>query len=86
MGCGDISPQAVLLRVQVAVVINGCGIIAVPTEIITEEIAQATRRRVSTHACSLCGAEGHGKDALYCKYYGVGLWCISNQIPRNADS
>jgi len=48
--------------------IIGYGIIAVPTGIVTAEIAQAARKPVSTQSCPACSAEGHDADAVYCKY------------------
>ena len=74
VGYGDISPQTALGRtLAAAVMIVGYGIIAVPTGIVTVEIAQAARKGVSTHACPECGAEGHDADAAFCKYCGSRL-------------
>jgi voltage-gated potassium channel len=53
-----------------AVMIIGYGIIAVPTGIVTVEIASAARRAVSTRACPGCLAEGHDGDAEFCKFCG----------------
>jgi len=50
------------------VMILGYGIIAVPTGIVTVEIAAASRFPVSTQSCPECGSEGHDSDAKYCKY------------------
>ena len=56
------------------VMICGYGILAVPTGIVTVELAQATRRdQVSTEACPQCSADGHDLDARFCKYCGAGL-------------
>jgi voltage-gated potassium channel len=70
VGYGDISPKTPAGQTLAAVVmIIGYGIIAVPTGIVTVEIAQAARHRVvSTQACPECGSEGHDADAVYCKY------------------
>ena len=74
VGYGDISPQTAVGRtLAAAVMIIGYGIIAVPTGIVTVEIAQATRKAASTRACPSCGAEGHDADAVYCKYCGSEL-------------
>jgi voltage-gated potassium channel len=48
------------------------GIIAVPTGIVSVELAQVTRA-VSTQACPACGRQGHDVDARHCKYCGVPL-------------
>jgi voltage-gated potassium channel len=53
--------------------ILGYGIIAVPTGIVTVELAGVHRRRVSTQACRQCAAEGHDADARFCKYCGAAL-------------
>jgi voltage-gated potassium channel len=73
VGYGDVAPQSVIGKVFASVVmITGYGIIAVPTGIVTAELADA-RRRVSTQACPSCSAEGHDVDARHCKACGVKL-------------
>ena len=73
VGYGDIVPQTALGKLLASVVmILGYGIIAVPTGIVTVEIAGA-REAVSTHCCPECAAEGHAVDAVYCKYCGSRL-------------
>jgi voltage-gated potassium channel len=52
--------------------ILGYGIIAVPTGIVSVELAHAGRA-VSRQACPACGAEGHDVDATHCKYCGASL-------------
>jgi voltage-gated potassium channel len=74
VGYGDIAPQTPLGKVLAsAIMIMGYGIIAVPTGIVTVEVAGAARREISTQACPHCSAEGHDADAVYCKYCGSGL-------------
>ena len=76
VGYGDISPQTVLGQLLSSVImIIGYGIIAVPTGIVTVELAQAFKRQqqVSTQACPECSGEGHDWDAKYCKYCGSRL-------------
>jgi len=69
VGYGDLSPQTTLGRALAAVVmIIGYGIIAVPTGIVTVEMAEAARHPVTTQSCPDCAAEGHDADAVYCKY------------------
>ena len=55
------------------VMILGYGIIAVPTGIVTVELAQARRAPISTEACPDCGSGGHDSDAEFCKYCGARL-------------
>ena len=74
VGYGDIAPQTVLGKLLAsAVMILGYGIIAVPTGIVSVEIATAHRRGVSTQACLECAAEGHDQDAIHCKFCGAKL-------------
>jgi voltage-gated potassium channel len=74
VGYGDLSPQTALGRILASIVmIIGYGIIAVPTGIVTVELAQASRRPVSTQACPSCSAQGHDVDAVHCKYCGAAL-------------
>lgn len=74
VGYGDISPKTPAGQTLAALVmIIGYGIIAVPTGIVTVEIAQAARKPVSTQACPECSAEGHDADAVHCKYCGARL-------------
>jgi voltage-gated potassium channel len=74
VGYGDISPQTPLGRtLAAAVMIIGYGIIAVPTGIVTVELAQAAGRGHSSQACPACSAEGHDADAVHCKYCGERL-------------
>lgn len=73
VGYGDLAPQTPLGKLLASVVmIIGYGIIAVPTGIVTSELAQASRDASSTSkACESCGARGHPGDALYCRRCGV---------------
>jgi len=75
VGYGDLSPRTPFGQMLASVVmVLGYGIIAVPTGIVTVELAQAARqRRVTTQACPSCGAQGHDLDAVYCKYCGANL-------------
>ena len=74
VGYGDVTPQTVPGRCLAALVmILGYGIIAVPTGIVTVELAGSMRKPISTQACRECSAEGHDQDARYCKYCGTAL-------------
>jgi voltage-gated potassium channel len=73
VGYGDIAPRTPLGQILAALLmILGYGIIAVPTGIVTVELANAARA-VSRQACPGCGAEGHEVDARHCKYCGTRL-------------
>ena len=74
VGYGDISPQTALGQTIASIImIIGYGIIAVPTGIVTAELSQVYKKRVSTQACPECSAEGHDKDAQFCKFCGSQL-------------
>jgi voltage-gated potassium channel len=72
VGYGDISPATPLGKALASfIMLIGYGIIAVPTGIVTTEMALAVKRREQTaEACPRCGREGHDKDAAFCKYCG----------------
>ncbi|ACY19150.1 ion transporter [Haliangium ochraceum] len=73
VGYGDIAPQTVLGQfLASAIMISGYGIIAVPTGIVSVELA-AAGRAVSTQVCKGCLAEGHDTDARFCKHCGYAL-------------
>jgi voltage-gated potassium channel len=75
VGYGDIAPVTPVGQVvAVCLMILGYGIIAVPTGIVSVEIAQQLNRGpVSTQACLDCASEGHDADATHCKFCGAGL-------------
>lgn len=75
VGYGDITPHTVLGQMLSSLLmIMGYGIIAVPTGIVSVELAQTQRMMmVSTQACQQCAAEGHDIDAKHCKYCGAEL-------------
>lgn len=69
----DVAPRTPLGQLLAAVLmILGYAIIAVPTGIVSVELAR-TGRAVSRQACPACGAEGHDVDATHCKYCGAHL-------------
>lgn len=76
VGYGDIAPQTVPGQVLASIImILGYGIIAVPTGIVTVELAGHSKDpdKVSTQACPGCGGEGHTWDAKHCKHCGARL-------------
>lgn len=75
VGFGDITPQTPLGQILAsAVMIMGYGIIAVPTGIITAELAHSTRGRSGpAFACASCGLVEDDPDARYCRRCGAGL-------------
>jgi voltage-gated potassium channel len=73
VGYGDIAPRTALGQLVAALLmILGYGVIAVPTGIVSVELASVSRG-VSRQACPGCGREGHDPDAVHCKYCGASL-------------
>jgi voltage-gated potassium channel len=77
VGYGDISPVTPFGRlIAVVLMIMGFGIIAVPTGIVTAEMALSTamkRNRRLTETCPECQCEGHEHDAVFCRRCGTKL-------------
>ncbi|MCY1079600.1 ion transporter [Archangium lansingense] len=74
VGFGDITPKTVPGQfIASALMILGYGVIAVPTGIVSVELAAATRQGINPEACPGCGAEGHDVDAVHCKFCGTRL-------------
>ena len=83
VGYGDLAPRTVIGQIAASgLMILGYAIIAVPTGIVSVEIAQAAmQRKVSTQACLACSREGHDSDATHCKYCGAVLFA-DGESPR----
>ncbi|WKE64149.1 ion transporter [Gallaecimonas kandeliae] len=70
VGYGDISPQTPLGQAVASVVmLLGYSVIAVPTGILTNEMAKQRYSR----ACPACGQSGHEPDARFCSQCGAKL-------------
>lgn len=75
VGYGDIAPATPLGKLIASfIMLLGYGIIAVPTGIVTTEMAIAAKnQKQENQACPSCGREGHDHDARFCKYCGTRL-------------
>jgi voltage-gated potassium channel len=75
VGYGDITPVTSVGKfIASFIMLLGYGIIAVPTGIVTTEMALMMRSRKDSHqTCPGCGKEGHDDNASYCKYCGEKL-------------
>jgi voltage-gated potassium channel len=77
VGYGDIAPVTPLGRfLSALVMILGYGIIAVPTGIVSVELARAERS--GTKVCTSCGLLHHDQDANYCKHCGEKLETVTS--------
>jgi voltage-gated potassium channel len=76
VGYGDISPVTPMGKFVASVVmLIGYAIIAVPTGILTHDLAMAAKKEKKElpEACPNCGSEGHDGDAAFCKFCGAPL-------------
>jgi voltage-gated potassium channel len=76
VGYGDIAPQTVLGQsIASLIMIIGYGIIAVPTGIVSAEMAKGSTpaKSISNNACTNCSQEGHAQNAKFCFKCGSNL-------------
>lgn len=74
VGYGDIAPQTVLGQTVAAfAMITGYSVIAVPTGILTAELANEIQRNKKQVLCPSCERGDHDQDANHCKYCGEKL-------------
>ncbi len=74
VGFGDITPVTGFGKfIASFVMIIGYGVIAVPTGIVTFEIASAVKTSKENRVCEACGHGSHDADASYCKSCGKKL-------------
>lgn len=74
VGYGDIVPQTALGQVISAIaMLTGYSIIAVPTGILTAELAQEMQRERIGRSCRNCNKAGHDRDSVHCKFCGARL-------------
>lgn len=74
VGYGDISPQTPLGQALASVVmVMGYGMIAVPTGIVTAELAVAAGTKRRLRNCPSCHAAEHERDATFCRFCGGSL-------------
>ncbi len=72
VGYGDLAPKTVPGQALASIImIMGYGIIAVPTGIVTAELAGMRQSRgFTSESCPQCSRQGHDPDASHCKYCG----------------
>lgn len=84
VGYGDIAPATPLGQTIASIVmIMGYAILAVPTGIVSVELAQAQRAGRQSINCPACAKGGHDSDAEYCKFCGHEL---ERFLGRDTDS
>ena len=73
VGYGDITPQTVVGQfIAILAMLTGYSIIAIPTGMVTAEMAAELGRVRSQKLCNNCNRAGHETDAEFCKYCGSG--------------
>ncbi|QKX18442.1 ion transporter [Microbulbifer sp. YPW1] len=74
VGYGDITPQTTLGQAIASMtMLIGYSIIAVPTGIVTAELAHELGREKQLARCHNCGRAGHDADSEFCKHCGYKL-------------
>ena len=74
VGYGDIAPETVAGKVFAsAVMMLGYAIIAVPTGIVSVELAKVHSSVDDTMSCASCSFGEHASDAIFCKRCGSRL-------------
>lgn len=74
VGYGNIAPVTALGQTLAAfLMVMGYGIIAVPTGIVTVELAHQARMAGTRAECPSCGEKEHERDALFCRRCGASL-------------
>jgi voltage-gated potassium channel len=74
VGYGDIAPKTPLGQILAGLVmLLGYGIIAIPTGIVTVEMANASRQPLHHRVCPNCLKESHEFGAAYCSACGTAL-------------
>ncbi|MEO6321796.1 MAG: ion transporter [Polaromonas sp.] len=91
VGFGDIAPKTDLGRlISSFMMLLGWGILAVPTGIVTAEMAAQRRMQLTqettTRTCHECLTEGHASDAHYCFHCGASLPPYQQQQQRKPDA
>lgn len=74
VGYGDIAPSTVLGQTFASILmIMGYAILAVPTGIVTSELAKENMKGKKFGACGNCAHDEHDRDAIHCKNCGAKL-------------
>ncbi len=91
VGFGDITPQTATGQfVSVLIMLMGYGLIAVPSGIVSVELAQAhglgkTSTPARGKVCSDCRSGGHDQDAQFCKGCGANLVDVTTGAMEDAE-
>ncbi len=74
VGYGDLAPHTPLGKFLASLLmLIGYSILAIPTGIVSVELAEAHRSSKQSRTCPLCNKQGHDKDASFCQHCGAKL-------------
>lgn len=74
VGYGGVVPVTILGKfIASFIMILGYGIIAVPTGIVSADMARIRKSKITSKTCQDCISEGHEQDAEFCKFCGFKL-------------
>ncbi|WP_461516016.1 ion transporter [Porticoccus sp.] len=86
VGYGDITPHTVMGQfISTLAMLTGYSIIAIPTGIITAELANEIQREKSLYPCPNCVKAGHDRDATHCKWCGASLGSLDDRFPPKKE-
>lgn len=86
VGYGDIAPHTVTGQfISTMAMLTGYSIIAIPTGIITAELANEIQREKSLYPCPNCVKAGHDRDAIHCKWCGASLGRLEDRFSPGKD-
>ena len=90
VGFGDITPRTDLGRlISSVMMLLGWGTLAVPTGIVTAEMASQTRRPAggpTTRTCHHCLTEGHLPEAIFCFHCAAPLPAYQREGPTSTPA
>ncbi|MEZ5529920.1 MAG: ion transporter [Porticoccaceae bacterium] len=87
VGYGDITPHTVVGQfISTLAMLTGYSIIAIPTGIITAELASEIQREKSLYPCPNCVKAGHDRDAVHCKWCGAYLGGLEERQLRKQEN
>jgi voltage-gated potassium channel len=89
VGFGDITPKTEVGRLIASIImLIGWGTLAVPTGIVTAEIAvgRRARERDLERACTQCGAGGYTPEARFCQQCGTPLPVVVTPVQSAAQA
>ncbi len=74
VGYGDLAPKSGIGKLMASfLMLIGYSIIAIPTGIVSVEIAEANRIGKASRICPACARQGHQVESSFCRFCGEKL-------------